>query len=66
MSYLLLFLGISLRHYPWEFPWSSPASPQKTLSIPSLLLELTQYVGPKILGPIGGGVQSPTVGVWSF
>ena len=38
-----LLLGISLGIRPREIPWSSPASPWKTLSIPPLLLGLTQY-----------------------
>ena len=35
-------LWISLGLHPWEIPWSSPAIPWKTLSIPLLLLGLTQ------------------------
>ena len=35
-------LWISLGLHPWEIPWSSPAIPWKTLSIPLLWLGLTQ------------------------
>ena len=38
-----LLLGISLGLRPWEIPHSSPASPWKIMSIPPLLLVLTQY-----------------------
>ena len=37
-----LLLGISPGLRPWEIPRSSPASPRKTPSIPSLVLGLTQ------------------------
>ena len=37
-----LFLGTSIGLCPWEILWSSPAIPRKTLSIPPLLLGLTQ------------------------
>ena len=39
-----LLLGISPGLCPREIPRSSPASPQKTLSIPPLLLGLTHYI----------------------
>ena len=29
---------------PWKIPWSSPASPRKTLSIPPFLLRLTHFI----------------------
>ena len=35
-----MLLVIFLRLRPWEIPRSSPASPQKTLSIPPLLISL--------------------------
>ena len=38
-----LLLGISFMLCPREIPQSSPASPQKTPSIPPLLLGLTHY-----------------------
>ena len=44
-----LLLGISIWLRPREIPQSSPASPQKTPSIPPLLLGLTQSA----LGAIG-------------
>ena len=44
-----LLLGISLGLGPWEIPGRSPASPWKTLSIPPLLLGLTQYVRASVL-----------------
>ena len=37
-----LLLRISLGHFSWEIPRSSPASPWKILSIPPLLLGLIQ------------------------
>ena len=37
---LRIFFGLC----PWEIPWSSPASPWKTLSNPPLLLGLTQSI----------------------
>ena len=37
-----LLLEISLELRPWEIPWSSPAIPQKTPSIPPLVIGLTQ------------------------
>ena len=42
-----LLLGISLRLRPREIPRNSPASPQKTHSIPPLLIGLTQSVSVK-------------------
>ena len=39
-----LLIGISLWLHAREIPWSSPASPWKTLSFPPLLLRLTQYI----------------------
>ena len=38
-----LLLGISLRRCPRKISQSSPASPRKTLSIPTILLGLTHY-----------------------
>ena len=37
-----LLRGLSQGQSPWEIPLSSPASPRKILSIPPLLLGLTQ------------------------
>ena len=39
-----LLLKISLGLRPQEIPWSSPARPRKTPSIPPLLLGFTQYL----------------------
>ena len=36
-------LGIFVGIHPWNIPWSSPASSQKTLSVSSLLVRLAQF-----------------------
>ena len=58
-----LLIGISLGLRPREITQSSPAGPQKTPSIPPLLLGLTQYT-PSSAGSVLSNIPPALLGIY--